>query len=276
MSSDWASTAGEDRPEDKNMPLGKKMEDVLRRHPMDDHFKMPPRKGLFGWLQWSAFILICWTAYGDLGMEPLWVAFKLDEEGDESAWTEMVRILVGRLNNLVLLGSLLLATSSVFITIVNYTLRWPYIFILSAFGFLIGGVIHGAAGSAAVSQAWPYWAEKVCYRNRFYVYGTTMAIAGPTFSIATAAILLAFGMLNAVWWAKDRGMKALTVALLFILISTLLYMTVGFITAGPALFRLRRGTPEASIASQRTSTSTELQPLSAPHASPTPDNNPLP
>jgi hypothetical protein len=51
-------------------------------------------------------------------------------------------------------------------------------------------------------------------------------------------------MLNAVWWAEDRAMKGLTVVLLLILISTLLYMTVGFIKAGPALFQLRREAPQ--------------------------------
>jgi hypothetical protein len=65
-------------------------------------------------------------------------------------------------------GSLLLATSSVFITtlppipgLVNYTLRGPYICIVSAFGLLIGGIISAAADSAAFSQAWPYWTENV-------------------------------------------------------------------------------------------------------------------
>lgn len=77
-------------------------------------------------------------------------------------------------------------------------------------------------------------------------------------------------MLNAVWWAEDRAMKGLTVVLLFAPISTLLYMTVGFITAGPALLQLRREAPDGPIASQITSTSTELQLLSAPRASLTP------
>jgi hypothetical protein len=85
------------------MPLSKKMDDVLRRRPMEPHFRMPRRKGLVGWLQWSAFILICWTAYGHPDMELLWVAFRLEEEGDESVWTEMIRMLVARLNNLVVL-----------------------------------------------------------------------------------------------------------------------------------------------------------------------------
>ncbi|KAJ7922385.1 hypothetical protein B0H13DRAFT_1537580, partial [Mycena leptocephala] len=140
------------------------------------------------------------TAYGQPGMEPLWAAFRLEEEGDESLWKEAVDILTGRMNNLVVVGSLLLATSSVFITtpppipgLVNYTLRGPYICIVSAFGLLIGGIISAAAGSAAFSQAWPYWTENVCYRNRACVYGTTMAIAGPTIFIANATILFAFG-----------------------------------------------------------------------------------
>jgi hypothetical protein len=66
-------------------------------------------------------------------------------------------------------ASLLLATSSVFITtapprasMVNYTLRGPYICMLASFGLLIGGIIVASVCVLVSSKARPYWAEQVC------------------------------------------------------------------------------------------------------------------
>jgi hypothetical protein len=83
------------------MSRSKKIEELLHRHPMAVRFRKPARKGLFGRLRWTVFTLLCFTAYGQPGMEPLWAAFRLEEEGDESLWKEAVDILTGRMNNLV-------------------------------------------------------------------------------------------------------------------------------------------------------------------------------
>ncbi|KAF7340254.1 hypothetical protein MVEN_01944100 [Mycena venus] len=201
MSNDWTSSSGGGRPEDTNMSLSKKVEEILRRHPTAVHFRMPSREGLFGWLRWTAFTLTCFVAYGHPDIEVLWAALRLEEEGDESVWKDFIRIISDRLNNVLVVSSLLLATASVFITtvppipgIINYTLRGPYISIVSAFGLLIGGIICVACTSLVASQATPYWIENVIYRNRACVYCAIMLGAGPIISVGAATLLLAFGM----------------------------------------------------------------------------------
>ncbi|KAJ7222796.1 hypothetical protein C8J57DRAFT_1593166 [Mycena rebaudengoi] len=254
MSSDWASSAGEDGPEDKNMSRSKKTEELLHRHPMAVHLRMPTRRGLFGRSRWTAFTLLCFTAYGHPGMEPIWAAFRLEEEGDESIWKEAVDILTGQMNNLVV--------------VCIWAPHWRYHL---RCGFPSMAILDGEHIIVPLTIS-----LQVCYRNRACVYGTTMAIAGPTISIANAAILLAFGMLSAVWWAEDRGMKVFTAAFLLIPVSTAFYCVVVFITAGPPLLRLRRGAADVfytPVFSQIRPASTELQPLSVPSGSPTPDTD---
>ncbi|KAJ7484459.1 hypothetical protein FB451DRAFT_1028824 [Mycena latifolia] len=97
-------------------------------------------------------------------------------------------------------ASLLLATSSIFITtvpprpsMVNYTLRGPYICMLGSFGLLIGGIIVALVCLLVTSKARPYWSEQVLYANRFHVYCTLIMLSYPFFSIGAGATLLSFG-----------------------------------------------------------------------------------
>ncbi|KAF7333617.1 hypothetical protein MSAN_02413900 [Mycena sanguinolenta] len=201
MSSNWASSPSGAVMKDKEKSLREKEKDILRRYKMASHFETPSRKGLFGWLRWVAFTYVCFVAYGRPDMKHLWAALRLEEEGDDSGWKEFVCGMTDRLNNVQVVGGLLLATSALFLTTVpprpatiDYTRYGSYICIVSAFGLLIGSIICAVAGVLMLSQASACWHENVWYRNRTCVYGTTIALAGPTFSAAPATILLAFGM----------------------------------------------------------------------------------
>ncbi|KAJ7249575.1 hypothetical protein C8J57DRAFT_1079453 [Mycena rebaudengoi] len=79
-------------------------------------------------------------------------------------------------------------------SMVNYTLRGPYICMLGSFGLLIGGIIVASVCVLVSGKARPYWSEQVLYANRFHVYSTLIMLPYPFFSIGAAAILLAFGM----------------------------------------------------------------------------------
>ncbi|KAJ7123512.1 hypothetical protein C8R44DRAFT_558969, partial [Mycena epipterygia] len=140
------------------------------------------------------------TAYGHLGLEPIWASIELEEEGDESVWAEGRRKMSERLNIMLVVASLLLATSAVFITtappeaaMVNYTLRGPYICLLSSSALLIGGITVASVASLVANRAKAGWAEKVLYPTRFHVYSMLIMLPYPFFSIALASLLLTFG-----------------------------------------------------------------------------------
>ncbi|KAJ7458049.1 hypothetical protein B0H11DRAFT_1737951 [Mycena galericulata] len=178
-----------------------KQEDILRRCRPPLHWRAPKLSQPFGRLQRIVFNLLCITSFGHAGLDPIWAAIRLEEEGDDSVWNDGINQTCDRLNNMLLVASLLLATSSVFITttpprasMVNYTLRGPYICMLGSFGLLIGGIIVAAVCVLVSSKARPYWSEQVLYANRFHVYSTLIMLSYPFFSIGAAALLLAFGM----------------------------------------------------------------------------------
>ncbi|KAJ6548195.1 hypothetical protein DFH09DRAFT_1039670 [Mycena vulgaris] len=168
-------------------------DEILGRCRPPHHWRAPNPSPPFGWLRRIVFDLLCIISFGHAGLEPIWAAIKLEEEGDEG-----IDQICDRLNNILLVGSLLLATSAAFITttppresIVNYTLRGPYICMLGSFGLLIGGII---VASGCVLVAKPYWSEQVLYADRFHVYCTLLTLSYPFVSIGGAALLLAFGM----------------------------------------------------------------------------------
>ncbi|KAJ6597585.1 hypothetical protein DFH09DRAFT_904080 [Mycena vulgaris] len=161
----------------------------------------PPVTGPLGALQRTIFNVLCIASYGHVGLDPVWASIRLEEEGDDSVWVEGTRQLCDRLNNLLVVGSLLLATSAAFITTVpprpttvDYTLRGPYICILCAFGLLIGGIIVTAVSFLVLSKARPHWSERVLYSSRFHVYSTLIMLSYPIFSIGAATALLGSGM----------------------------------------------------------------------------------
>ncbi|KAF7341956.1 hypothetical protein MSAN_02051700 [Mycena sanguinolenta] len=143
---------------------------------MASHFEIPSGKGLFGRLQWAAFTYVCFIAYGRPDMKQLWAALRLEEEGDDSGWKEFVRGMTDRLNNVQVVGGLLLATSALFLTTVppspatiDYTHHGSYICIVSAFG-LIGSIICAVASVLMLSQASACWHENVCHTLQYLRY----------------------------------------------------------------------------------------------------------
>ncbi|KAJ6506072.1 hypothetical protein DFH09DRAFT_1200406 [Mycena vulgaris] len=203
--------------------LSQKEATILIRHPLDHHWRAPSRSERFGTLRWTVFHILCLTAYGHLGLEPVWASIKLEEEGDESVWAEGRRKMCERLNVMLVVASLLLATSAVFITtappeasMLNYTLRGPYICLLSSFALLIGGITAASVAYLVASRARAGWAQNVLYATRFHVYSMLIMLSYPLFSIGLASLLLAFGILSAVWSANDRGIQAGAAVLLFL------------------------------------------------------------
>jgi hypothetical protein len=44
--------------------------------------------------------MLCITSFGHPGLEPVWAAIKLEEEGDESVWENGIKQTCDRLNNM--------------------------------------------------------------------------------------------------------------------------------------------------------------------------------
>ncbi|KAJ7660340.1 hypothetical protein DFH06DRAFT_1269086 [Mycena polygramma] len=177
-----------------------KQAEILHRYPPPTHWRAPNPSGPCGPLKRVVFNALCITSYGHAGLHPIWAGIRLEEEGDESAWSDMINQTCDRLNNMLLVASLMLGTSAVFITttpprtsMVNYTLRGPYGCLLLSFGFLIGGILVTSVCVLISSKARPYWYEQVLYATRFHVYSTLIILSYPFCSIGLAALLLAFG-----------------------------------------------------------------------------------
>jgi hypothetical protein len=158
----------------------------LDADPIPPHWHPPNPVGKFGRLWWTLFNILCVTSFGHAGLQPVWASMKLEQEGDDSVWDYGVRQTCDRLNNMLLVvrlnnlekvsihlihiqASLLLATSAAFVTtdpprasIVNYTMRGPYICLLGAFGLLIGGIVVASVAVLVISKIDTRWAEKVC------------------------------------------------------------------------------------------------------------------
>ncbi|KAJ7803921.1 hypothetical protein B0H14DRAFT_2886536 [Mycena olivaceomarginata] len=215
-----------------------RQEEILERFPTPLHWRAPELSHPFGRLKRLIFNLLCITSFGHAGLNPVWAAIRLEEEGDEST--------CDRLNNMLLVASLLLGTSAVFITTapprastINYTNRGPYICMLGSFGLLLGGIIVASVCVLVCGKARPYWSEQVLYANRFHVYSILIMLSYPFFSIGAAAILLAFGVSTAIWSAEDLGVQAAAALLLFLPISMAILFGLSCATA-VARTRLRK------------------------------------
>ncbi|KAF7341243.1 hypothetical protein MVEN_01859900 [Mycena venus] len=227
--------------------LSQKEEDILIRSPLPPHMMRPPITGPLGVLQRTIFNVLCIASYGHVGLDPVWASIRLEEEGDDSVWVEGTRQICDRLNNLLVVlmlanpkGSLLLATSAAFITTVpprpttvDYTLRGPYICLLSAFGLLIGGIIVTAVSFLVLSKARPNWSERVLYSSRFHVYSTLIMLSYPIFSIGAATALLGSGILGAMWAAEDLALQASSPVILSMPIAMAVLFGVSYLTAKP-------------------------------------------
>ncbi|KAJ6479455.1 hypothetical protein C8R47DRAFT_606856 [Mycena vitilis] len=231
-------------------PMSKiqKQAEILRRYPPPVHWRAPKLSEPFGRLKRIVFNALCLTAYGHAGLDPIWAGIRLEEEGDESVWSDIVNQTCDRLNNMLLVASLLLGTSAVFITtppprasMINYTLRGPYICVLLSFGLLLGGIIVASVCVLVSGKARPYWNEQVLYATRFHVYSTLILLSYPFFSIGLAALSLAFGALTAVWCAEDTRIQAAAPLLLVLPITMAILFGVLCSTA-EAQTRLRKET----------------------------------
>ncbi|KAL1735469.1 hypothetical protein EV714DRAFT_233374 [Schizophyllum commune] len=175
--------------------------DILDAFPPPDHWCAPKGSGILARLRRALFNLLCITAYGHAGLEPVWAAVRLEEEaGDGSFWEASIRQICDHLNNMLLVAGLLLASAATFLTtepprdeILNYTRRGPYICLVASFGLLIGGIIVGGACVLVTSKVQAYWSEKVLYADRFHVYCTLIMLSYPFFSIGIATLFLAIG-----------------------------------------------------------------------------------
>ncbi|KAJ7120247.1 hypothetical protein C8R44DRAFT_737074 [Mycena epipterygia] len=220
--------------------LSPKEDKILKKNPLPPHWRAPCQSQPFGTLRWTFFNLLCIASLGHTGLERLWAAMKLEEDGDDSVWDEGMRQTCDRLNNMIIVASLLLTTTAAFITttppraaMVNYTLRGPYICMLAAFGLLIGGIIVAAAAFLVTTKSRPYWLENALYATRFRVYCTLFMLSYPFCSIGTAALSLVFGILSSVWGAEDLGIKAAAPLLLVVPISIAVLFSVACSTIAP-------------------------------------------
>ncbi|KAJ6577006.1 hypothetical protein DFH09DRAFT_1148965 [Mycena vulgaris] len=150
---------------------------------------------------------------------------------------------------MLVVASLLLATSAAFITtvpprvsILNHTLRGPYICMLTAFGLLLGGIIVASVCVLVTAKSRPYWSEQVLYADRFHVYSTLIMLSYSFFSIGAAALSLAFGTLAAVWCAEDLRVQAAAPILVLLPLSMAVLFGVSCATAA-AKTRLRKEAP---------------------------------
>ncbi|KAJ7921160.1 hypothetical protein B0H13DRAFT_2267996 [Mycena leptocephala] len=224
--------------------LSQKEDEILTRKPLPQHWRRPVVNGPFGALQRTVFNVLCIASYGHVGLDPVWAAIRLDEEGDDSVWVEGTRQICDRLNNLLVVGSLLLATSAAFITTVpprpemaDYTLRGPYICLLSAVGLLLGGIIVTAVSFLVLTKARPNWSERVMYSSRFQVYNTLIILSYPIFSIGAATFLIGIGILSAMWVAADTALKASSPVILSLPMTIGVLFGISYLTAKPEVQR---------------------------------------
>ena len=73
-------------------------EEILRKWPMPEHCKTPCLSNIYTVWSWLTFVTLTANAVGYYGLEPIWAAIKLDEEGDDSLWADVVAMINQRLN----------------------------------------------------------------------------------------------------------------------------------------------------------------------------------
>jgi len=135
----------------------KRME-IVEQVPLPAHWQPISPSARFSRLRNIVFITLCLTVFGDTSMDHVWAIIKLEGKGDDSGWDEGMREVVCRMEKVLVVvqlksdlkkfiwltiieATLLLATSAALITteapratILNYTLRTPYLCLLSSAG----------------------------------------------------------------------------------------------------------------------------------------------
>ncbi|KIM47106.1 hypothetical protein M413DRAFT_422835 [Hebeloma cylindrosporum] len=174
--------------------------------PLPKHWELPN-----GPLQRAIFQVLCICACGHSNLNHFWAVARLEELGDESEWVDSQRQTSQQQNNVLIVASLLLATSATFMTttpprtsMMNYTVRGPYLCFMIAYGLLLGGIIVSLICILVIDKITAEHAEKVLYATRVRVYCTLTIISFPCLSIGIGTILLAIGSLTAVWCAQDH------------------------------------------------------------------------
>jgi len=162
-----------------------KRTEIVEQVPLPAHWQPISPSARFSRLRNTVFVTLCLTAFGDTSMDNVWAIIKLEGKGDDSGWDEGMREVVGRMEKVLVVvrlksdlknfiwltiveAALLLATSAALITteapratIMNYTLRTPYICLLSSAGLLLGGISVAAGAVQVISKARPEWVERV-------------------------------------------------------------------------------------------------------------------
>ncbi|KAJ7744834.1 hypothetical protein B0H14DRAFT_2986632 [Mycena olivaceomarginata] len=185
------------------LTLVQKEQNVLTRLPLPPHWRRPA----------DNFNILCVAS-------PVWAPICLYHEVDDSVWVEGTRQLCDRLNNFLLVGSLLMATSAAFITtappkpeMLDYNIRGPYICMLCACGLFIGSIIVTAVAFLVLSKAGPIWSQRIC-SPCFPFHSTLIMLSYPLVSIGAGTALLGVGILGAMWGAEDHQLKAISLSVL--------------------------------------------------------------
>ncbi|KIY66830.1 hypothetical protein CYLTODRAFT_491171 [Cylindrobasidium torrendii FP15055 ss-10] len=184
---------------------------------VDDSERWKPPASVLGGMLYS---LLCLIAFGYSSMDRIRDNL---HNSNKKPWEKGVRQMYDRLNNIIVVAGLLLATAAVFITtpppegsMLNYTRRGPYICIMGSFGLLVGGVIVGSSVLLVLARLQREWMLNVFCADRFRIFCTLIMLAYPVVSVAVATLLLAFGLLSAVWCAEDVGIKGASVIILIL------------------------------------------------------------
>ncbi|KAK1230459.1 hypothetical protein PQX77_006454 [Marasmius sp. AFHP31] len=213
---------------------------IIRKYPVPDHWKAASENEHFGAIRRALFNTLCVIAFGHTGLERVWAHIKLEEEGQPDLRTECTQQLCDRFDNMIMVAGLLLATTAVFMTtpppleaFMDYNLRGPYACLSGSFGLLIGGIIVASVCNLVASKARPKWTRNVLFYSRFHIYCTLLLLSYPFVIIGTATMLLAFGVLTAIWSADDHEMKGATALLLILPVLMAFIFVVAVMTGKP-------------------------------------------
>ncbi len=64
------------------------MREILDKHPLPTHWQPPHPSLPLSRLRRAFFRVLCVCAYGQTNLESVWGSIKLEEEGDDSLWSE--------------------------------------------------------------------------------------------------------------------------------------------------------------------------------------------
>lgn len=99
---DQEALSREETTETRPMTKIEKQEAILNKFPPPEHWCAPQTSESFGKLHWAIFNVLCITSFGHPGLEPVWAAIRLEENGDGSVWEDAIQQTCDRLNNMLL------------------------------------------------------------------------------------------------------------------------------------------------------------------------------